>query len=100
MKKKTYLIILYISLAVFVLGIALLIEECIRTQTLNVWASIGLALSILSIANIVFDQCIYRVKKVEFLKTISQTKNCPNCNCVNDADAEYCKMCGTKFKNF
>lgn len=100
MKKKTYLIILYISLFVFVGGLVLLIEECIRCQTMTVWASIGLALSLLAIANIVFDQCIYRVKKIEFPKTISQTKQCPICKEINDNDAEFCKKCGNKFKNY
>lgn len=100
MKKKTYLIILYTSLAVFILGLALLIIATSISGELNAFSIIGLCLAIFSILTVVLNQCLYRIKKEEIETPKNQVKVCPKCNTPNDLDAEYCKICGTKFKNF
>lgn len=30
------------------------------------------------------------------VQSACEKKNCPSCNAVNDNDANYCEMCGTK----
>lgn len=99
MKKLTYRILVYLMLVLGIGGMILLIVEAKLSGTLNIWALIGLAVLILSILGLVLVQCIYRVTKKP-LATLDQTKECPMCHTINDRDAEFCKKCGEKFKNF
>lgn len=100
MKKITYQILVYSSIAVFILSlIGFIIVLKANDGVFNAWVNVLLALSILSIFALILVQCIYRVTKKP-LQTLDQTKTCPKCNAINDKDAEYCKKCGEKFKTF
>ena len=99
MKRTLYRVLVYVSIAVSLIGLVLMIVITAKTGDLNVWASLCLCLMIIGIISLILVQCIYRVTKKQSDK-LSKTKVCPKCNTINDYDAEYCKNCGEKFRMF
>lgn len=70
-----------------------------KTGEMNVWVNIFIGLMLLGIVGLISVQCIYRVTK-PIKENKSQVKTCDECGAINDADAEFCKQCGKKFRNF
>lgn len=99
MKKRTYQIMIYLMILLSIGGLVGMIVETKLSGNLNLWATLCLCLMILGIIGVILIQCIYRVTKKP-LETLNQTKECPHCHTINDRDAEFCKKCGEKFKNF
>ncbi len=96
MSNKTYKIINYILVALFVgsvIGFLVLLKV---TKEMGVYPTLCLCLMLLDIVGIIVLQCFYRVTKKPF-ETKNQIKTCSHCNTINDIDAEYCKKCGKKF---
>ncbi len=99
MSHKIYQILVYSCMVEFLAGGFCLVYGNLREHGFGSLSILGICLIISSIVCIVIVQSVYRATRKP-LPRGDQRKECPNCHQRNDKDAEYCKHCGQKFRNF
>ena len=99
MNRVLYRVLVYSCFARFMGSVVGLIFSRKNASDLNSSSVLCICLLILSIVSLIIVQCLYRIAKKPLPKG-NQTKICPKCKGMNDKDAEYCKYCGNRFRNF
>lgn len=98
MKRWLYQVLVYVSIALFLVGGIFFIYEVATSGEFNSWAVVSLIVNLLGIVLFVVNRILYSLfKKRDPSKY--ETVECPYCHAINRKGELFCHKCGKELGN-